>query len=222
MERTAISTSVCEERRIPTRLLGKHWSRWTRAEICTILSYYHVRHCPEACKLELYRFLNRLVRDRGLTTSRYHNIVASGFPPRHVSRSHEDRAGDEASNSLGSSNPPTKPCEVCSRDLNSTSFPKEITRDCNHEPQICLDCLSEWITSQSKTRIWYHVDCPAPTCSARLDYGNVRAFATEITFQRSVFRPFSFEFLTSGLQVMTILQTRKPSLPIPNFGAAST
>lgn len=74
-------------------------------------------------------------------------------------------------------------CGVCIESLSLEAFPnRKITPACSHEPDVCLDCLAQHITSQSCNKVWNHIDCPS--CSARLGYEDVRAFATAGTFER--------------------------------------
>lgn len=74
-------------------------------------------------------------------------------------------------------------CVVCIETLRLEAFPsRKITPACSHEPDVCLDCLAQHITSQSSNKMWNHIDCPS--CSARLGYEDVRAFATAGTFER--------------------------------------
>lgn len=74
-------------------------------------------------------------------------------------------------------------CGVCIEPLRLEAFPnRKITPACSHEPDVCLDCLAQHITSQFCNKMWNHIDCPS--CSARLLYEDVRAFATVGTFER--------------------------------------
>ena len=73
-------------------------------------------------------------------------------------------------------------CVVCFETLTSTTIPTRVTAACSHGPGVCLGYLAKAITSQSEGKIWKHIDCPS--CSARLGYENVQAFAIATTFQR--------------------------------------
>ena len=76
-----------------------------------------------------------------------------------------------------------KDCEVCFESLTLEAFPtRKTTAACTHEPDVCLSCLAHAITSQSETKMWNLIDCPS--CSARLGYEDVQAFATAAIFER--------------------------------------
>ena len=76
-----------------------------------------------------------------------------------------------------------KHCKVCFESFTLGAFPtRKTTAACSHEPDVCLSCLAQSITSQSRDKMWNHIDCPS--CSARLGYEDVRAFATAATFER--------------------------------------
>lgn len=59
---------------------------------------------------------------------------------------------------------------------------RRITSSCDHDPLICSSCRAQFITTQLDSKIWNQIECP--TCNARLDYQDVRAFATKSSFKR--------------------------------------
>ena len=79
-------------------------------------------------------------------------------------------------------------CTVCFERLEASAFPKRnITAACNHEPNVCLTCLSGSIAAQFKYKIWDQIDCPS--CGQRLDFMDIKAFADPVVFGRQE-RPF--------------------------------
>ena len=77
-------------------------------------------------------------------------------------------------------------CTVCLERLEPIAFPKRnITGACNHNPDVCLTCLSASIATQFKNRVWDHIDCPS--CGQRLEFIDVNEFADSQTFEKQVF-----------------------------------
>ena len=74
-------------------------------------------------------------------------------------------------------------CVVCLEELEATAFPNhEITGACNHEPNVCLECLSISIATQFTNKVWDHIDCPS--CGERLDFMDIKDFADPAVFER--------------------------------------
>ena len=74
-------------------------------------------------------------------------------------------------------------CTVCLERLEPIAFPKrKITNACDHEPDVCLQCLSNSIATQFSNKLWDQIDCPG--CGQRLNYGDVKAFASSVIFGR--------------------------------------
>jgi hypothetical protein len=74
-------------------------------------------------------------------------------------------------------------CVICLESLDPTYFPKrKITLYCAHEPNVCLQCLSQSISTQLTSKVWDQIDCPS--CSARLDFLDIRTFADLVVFER--------------------------------------
>ena len=75
-------------------------------------------------------------------------------------------------------------CVVCFESLGPQNTPKRrITSACNHEPDICRNCLATSISTQFNSRIWDQIDCP--TCGQRLEFQDVKIFADSVIFGRS-------------------------------------
>ena len=76
-------------------------------------------------------------------------------------------------------------CVVCDEALINSNTPnRRITLSCQHEPDVCLDCLARSITVQFESKVWDNIDCPS--CGDRLAFEDVQAFGTAETFSRYV------------------------------------
>ena len=74
-------------------------------------------------------------------------------------------------------------CNVCLESLEPTAFPKrQTTTACDHNPDVCLQCLSHSITAQFENKMWDQIDCPS--CGQRLGFLDVKAFAEPAVFER--------------------------------------
>lgn len=74
-------------------------------------------------------------------------------------------------------------CTVCLEHLVSTSFPtQKVTAACEHESTVCLECLSNHLTSQIQEKAWNEIQCPL--CPQKLEQLDVRSFAKEDDFNR--------------------------------------
>jgi hypothetical protein len=80
--------------------------------------------------------------------------------------------------------PQTETCIVCGDDKRVSEMPMQITKSCEHEPNTCKDCISQWITSSMGSLAWDRLKCPE--CPALLQFEDVKAFADRETFDRSV------------------------------------
>lgn len=108
-------------------------------------------------------------------------------------------------------------CIVCFETLEPTVFPKRTTTAaCSHKPDVCLQCLSSSITTQSRDKMWDQIGCPS--CGERLGYTDVQAFADSVVFERQELtfeRMFDIQ-LTYGIQVRQPLTRSLPNrLPLP-------
>lgn len=74
-------------------------------------------------------------------------------------------------------------CIVCYDALNTQTVPqRRITSTCNHEPDVCRTCLATSISTQFNSKVWDQINCPS--CSQRLDFQDVKAFADPDVFTR--------------------------------------
>ena len=77
----------------------------------------------------------------------------------------------------------SKDCVVCYGTLNERTVPhRRITSACNHEPDVCRSCLATSISTQFNSKVWDQISCPS--CSQRLGFQDVRAFAEPDVFTR--------------------------------------
>ena len=96
----------------------------------------------------------------------------------------------QAPNNTSSTNPGphvtsslSKDCVVCYETLNAQTVPqRRITSACNHEPDVCRSCLATSISTQFNSKVWDRISCPS--CSQRLDFQDVKAFADPDVFTR--------------------------------------
>ena len=74
-------------------------------------------------------------------------------------------------------------CVVCFEGLGPKNAPqRKIASACDHEANVCLSCLSQSIATQFASKVWDQINCPS--CSARLEHQDVRAFADAEVFER--------------------------------------
>lgn len=199
---------------LPCSMLGLGCASWTKADICTVLSRYDVRHASGYSKLLLLFLLNDLIQTRKLTIESRYEIVKGrpylGRQPRHryILNTHSPDLTVHTTFPVGLSPTASIPssldenCVVCFETLTSTSIPgRKITKTCDHEPLVCLECLAQAIASQSESKIWNHINCP--TCHARLSYEDIRAFAPVTVFERYALSGGceDLTFLISTLQI---------------------
>ena len=96
----------------------------------------------------------------------------------------------QAPNNTSSTNPGphvmsnlSKDCVVCYETLNARTVPqRKTTSACNHEPDVCRSCLATSISTQFNSKVWDQISCPS--CSQRLGFLDVKAFADSDVFTR--------------------------------------
>ena len=64
------------------------------------------------------------------------------------------------------------------------SLVRQPTSSCEHGINVCRMCLAASISSQSESRPWTRIRCPAFTCEAPLTYEDIREFAEPQVFAR--------------------------------------
>lgn len=78
-----------------------------------------------------------------------------------------------------------KECSVCTSSFGRNHFPnKQLTPSCNHEPNVCITCLTQSIETQIPDVIGDQVKCPE--CPATLPHDVVRAWASQELFERYI------------------------------------
>ncbi|OTA91078.1 hypothetical protein M434DRAFT_355391 [Hypoxylon sp. CO27-5] len=80
--------------------------------------------------------------------------------------------------------PLSEECIVCSDEKRVSEMPnkRRITAACEHNSNMCKECVGTWIASSLDTVTWDRLKCPE--CPQLLKYENVRAFATREIFER--------------------------------------
>lgn len=79
---------------------------------------------------------------------------------------------------------PSRPeCTVCLETPGQDKFSeRRITASCDHNTDICSDCIARHIEIQLRDKTWNQITCP--TCSAVLKFEDVRQLADSETFER--------------------------------------
>ena len=78
-------------------------------------------------------------------------------------------------------------CSVCFETLAPGRFPtRRITPRCTHISDICTDCVTKSISTQSSNNIWDQICCPS--CNSRLGYDDMRVFGDRAVFERYLIR----------------------------------
>lgn len=76
-------------------------------------------------------------------------------------------------------------CISCSEPLTNLEAPNlRITQSCNHDRDICLDCLSQHIDIQYRDNIWDQIRCPSEGCREILNADDVNKYAAPETVNR--------------------------------------
>ena len=60
---------------------------------------------------------------------------------------------------------------------NDDGLVKRVTSTCDHELDLCDECVAVSITTQFASKIWNHIDCPS--CGDRLQIEDVNKHATK-------------------------------------------
>jgi hypothetical protein len=78
-------------------------------------------------------------------------------------------------------------CNICGDDdIPYSEFEKPITPSCLHKRQTCSECVQRWIATKLDNGAWDAVGCPGDECKEVLQYAEMRIFASEEHFERSV------------------------------------
>jgi hypothetical protein len=78
-------------------------------------------------------------------------------------------------------------CAICGDDeIPYSDFQLPITPGCLHKRQTCSDCVQRWIATKLDNGDWNAIGCPGDECKETLQYAEMRKFASEEHFERSV------------------------------------
>lgn len=126
----------------------------------------------------LAKVLRRSRRSRKKRSRRSPSVRREDTPEHEVFNN--DISGDEAPKPRS-----LKTCLTCVEDLTPRKFPKKgLAKECNHEPNVCKDCLTRSIDIQIPDVAWDQVQCPE--CSVILPFEVVKNYASPETFERYV------------------------------------
>ncbi|PVF95646.1 hypothetical protein CPB86DRAFT_568183 [Serendipita vermifera] len=77
-------------------------------------------------------------------------------------------------------------CNVCfdTKTIRNSRAPQRISKGCNHQPRMCLPCLSKAIKGQFESKLSTVVHCPDSRCSSLLEFHDVKSFAPPDIFAR--------------------------------------
>jgi hypothetical protein len=67
-------------------------------------------------------------------------------------------------------------CASCANTHPHHRFP--VLEGCDHTPDICQDCMEEWIANQIETVVWNRIGCPSSGCTRVVSYEIVREYAS--------------------------------------------
>ena len=65
---------------------------------------------------------------------------------------------------------------------NKNSLKRQLTSNCEHELEVCVGCLSEYLAAQITEKAPNQIECP--TCNQHLDSSAFRDFADRTTFEK--------------------------------------
>jgi hypothetical protein len=79
-------------------------------------------------------------------------------------------------------------CLVCTSGSDEVGFSTDPpTLACSHSPEVCTECLQQVIlTAINSGEFITGILCPSPECSQKLDYYDIRKWATQEIFDRQV------------------------------------
>jgi hypothetical protein len=90
---------------------------------------------------------------------------------------------------------PFNSCIICSEAVRTSAFPERVTANCQHTVSSCRDCLRNWVAASLSERGFAQLKCME--CSTALNGDDIRAIASEETFQRYVLSyPFRYSKLS--------------------------
>jgi IBR domain, a half RING-finger domain len=76
-------------------------------------------------------------------------------------------------------------CQICSDDLDPLfPFQVSVAAQCNHTPEICLNCWEQHIAAQVDSKTWDAITCPHAYCNAILGHHDMQRFAPAEVYSR--------------------------------------
>ena len=119
------------------------------------------------------RLRQNIIQERGRSNG------ADSIAPRNNVCSRQTETGQHPSTTA------SVDCISCSEPLADLDAPNlRITQSCNHDRDICLDCLSQHIDIQFRDNIWDQIRCPSEGCREILNADDVNEYATPETVNR--------------------------------------
>jgi len=101
----------------------------------------------------------------------------------------EQGAGSERTTLLNSSlhevlvSLDTRECSICMEDRPLEAFPKA-TDNCDHEPNVCGECIKLWLQAAVEDNIWIRLTCMGNGCDEQLQHADWQRLATAEFFGR--------------------------------------
>ena len=166
-----------------------------------ILDYYHKGIPRRATKVQLLQQLVQLEREvnegekvnianwlsgrfgsEPLASIIHSSMVAEASPVPNIEEQYFDGGGWKS---------PSIECMTCVETLRSENFPSQkLTRECNHEPTVCNDCLTRSVDLQIPEVEWDQIKCPE--CSTILPFEIVKRHASPLMFERYVIKDIRY------------------------------
>ena len=81
-----------------------------------------------------------------------------------------------------SKNAPRRDCGTCGRTLAASSFPKQITENCDHDVNSCKACVKAWIPARMEGNTYDKLSCPE--CPSILQNEDVKKQAAKAVYER--------------------------------------
>ncbi|KAF1983171.1 hypothetical protein K402DRAFT_179164 [Aulographum hederae CBS 113979] len=78
---------------------------------------------------------------------------------------------------------PLRSCIICYKDKDEAYFPIFISMCCEHEADVCLICLREYIQAETRDGN-YHIKCPSTDCTEELATDEVRSYVPTEIFEQ--------------------------------------
>ena len=191
-------------RYLPSSLLGWKYTTWREFQLRFILEFYGYRYGVRANKIYLYGALCALTNRRSLTRADRLEILSSRRSSRRSRRSRQTADASQTASDTRSTpqnhsdlsprdtvSPTASPghskqCVVCDETLDEDNRPNSpVSPKCQHDIEVCRECLMQSITAQSSIKTWDQIQCPS--CNVPLDYYDMQAHADKDTFDRYLF-----------------------------------